>query len=138
MITWSGEPVALNATVVNNDTADPQGTLEYAWTASPDTGAVITDADQEDASVTITKAALTGDAAVVELTLAVTLPGIGTVSKSIEIDVYDDACLAAKSTDTVQLDNTDFDGNCITGLEDFAVIALNWLTNFEITEPVPK
>ena len=60
--TWTGEPVTVNATVVNNDPNEPkQMPLTYAWTADaislgdPSLTVDITNEDQEDATVTITK-----------------------------------------------------------------------------------
>ena len=144
MITWSGEPVALDATVVNNDSEDPQRTLSYLWSADvvsmDDTNLTIeiTNADQEDATVEITKTAPTGGKTLVTMTLAVTLEGEGPVSDSMTIDVYDDSCQAAKSVGTVEIDPTDFDDNCITNLADFAVLAADWLVDYELTEPVIK
>jgi hypothetical protein len=143
MISWSGQAVALDPNVVNNDTNEPQGTLTYLWTASPDgigdpnLDVAITDADQEDASVTITKTA-TGDATVVTMTLAVTLPGKDPVKDSMTIDVYDDACLAALDLGLAVIDPTDLDENCITNFADFAVLAATWLDDYALTGPVAK
>jgi hypothetical protein len=51
MITWSGEPIQLDATVVDDGASE----LSYLWTASPDYG-VVFDPDEyaEDPTVTIT------------------------------------------------------------------------------------
>jgi hypothetical protein len=144
-VTWSGEPVTLDPNVVNNDEY-PQRNLSYAWTASPSDGVVFTPNDGGDGSassalapsVTITKAANTGNATVVTLSLAVTLEGEGPILDTMTIDVYDDACLAAKATGSVGLDPTDFDANCITNLADFAEMALTWLVDYTLTEPIPK
>ena len=143
MITWSGQPVQLDPTVVNNDVNEPQGTLTYAWSAFPADGVVFNPAAgdpntsaAEAPEVTITKA--TANPSPVTLTLAVTLEGVGTLSDTMTIDVYDDACLAAKATGTVEIDSTDIDADCITGLADFAVVAADWLIDYEITEPVEK
>ncbi len=146
MITWSGEPVTMDPNVVNNDSNEPQGTLTYLWTAEPkgigdpNLDVAITDADQEDpnASVTITKTAPTGDATVVTMTLAVTLPGKDPVKDTMTIDVYDDACLAAEAVGTLVIDPTDLDGNCITNFEDFALMAITWLDDYTLTGPVAK
>jgi len=144
MISWSGQAVTMDANVVNNDTTEPQGTLAYLWTAEPDgigdpnLDVAITDADQEFASVTITKTAPTGDATVVTMTLAVTLEGKDPVTDTMTIDVYDDACLAAKAAGPVEIDPTDIDGNCITNFADFAVMATTWLDDYTLTGPVAK
>ena len=144
MISWSGAVVALDPNVVNNDTTEPQGDLEYLWTAEPDgigdpdLDVAITGAATENASVTITKAEPTGDATVVTMTLSVTLPGKDPETDSMTIDVYDDACLAAKAAGPVELDATDIDGNCITAFPDFAVMAATWLDDYTLTEAVAK
>jgi len=144
MISWSGGAVVMDPNVVNNDTAEPQGTLTYLWTADaasradPNLDVAITDADQEDATVTITKTAPTGDATVVTMTLAVTLEGKDPVTDTMTIDVYDDSCLAAKAAGLAAIDPTDFDENCITNFADFAVMATTWLVDYTLTAPEPK
>ena len=40
------------------------------------------------------------------------------------IEVYDDTCEAAQAAGAVMFDEGDFDGNCITNLEEFVVVAL--------------
>jgi hypothetical protein len=143
MVSWSGQAVQMDPNVVNNDTAEPQGTLTYLWTASPDgigdpnLDVAITGADTENASVTITKTA-TGDATVVTMTLAVTLEGKNPVKDSMRIDVYDDACAAALDLGLTTIDTTDLDGNCITAFPDFAVMAATWLDDYTLTEAVAK
>jgi hypothetical protein len=144
MISWSGQAVTMDANVVNNDTNEPQGTLTYLWTADaasvadPNLDVAITDANQEDATVTITKTAPTGDATVVRMTLAVTLEGKDPVKDTMTIDVYDDACLAAKAVGPVELDATDIDENCITNFVDFALMAITWLDDYTLTKAVAK
>jgi hypothetical protein len=144
MITWSGQAVTMDPNVVNNDTAEPQGTLTYLWTAEPNgigdpnLDVAITGADTENASVTITKTAPTGDATVVTMTLAVTLPGKNPVKDTMTIDVYDDACLAALGLGLATIDTTDLDGNCITAFPDFALMAATWLDDYTLTEAVAK
>jgi hypothetical protein len=54
------------------------------------------------------------------------------------IDVYDDACLAAKAVGPVEIDETDIDGNCITDFKDFALMAMTWLDDYALTESVAK
>jgi hypothetical protein len=53
-------------------------------------------------------------------------------------DVYDTACLAAKVTGTVVINNTDFNSDCTTNLEDFVEMARSWIRDYELTEPVEK
>jgi len=50
MITWSGEPVTLDATVRDGVTV-----VSYAWSAEPNDGVVFSDKTVEDPNVTITK-----------------------------------------------------------------------------------
>ena len=137
MITWSGQGVLLDPNVDNN--SDPVTALTYGWSANPETGVVFTpNANVEAPTVTITKAA--GDAAVVTLTLAVNNVGSGKddVTDTMTIDVYDDSCLAAKGAGPVELDPTDFNGNCITNFEDFAELALAWLYDYSLIAPEPN
>jgi len=59
MVTWSGQPVQLNPTVVNNDPCEPQAPLTFAWTAQPADGVVFDPGPNVEAPmVTITKPAL--------------------------------------------------------------------------------
>ena len=136
MITVSGLAVPLAPSIVNNDTAEPQGTLSYLWSAEPVDGVVFSpSAIVEAPTVTITKATLNPSPVV--LTLAVTLEGKDPVEDTMTIDLYNDACLAAKAGGT-ELDPTDFDESCITGLADFAGLAETWLEDYSLTEPVEK
>ena len=142
--TWSSEPVTMNATVTNN-TSDPVTALTYAWTVDAaslaDTNLTIEIAndDQEDATVTITKTAPTGDATVVTMTLAGNNAGSGKddVTDTMTIDVYDDSCLAAEAAGTVEFDPTDVNADCITNLKDFAELAAAWLVDYTLTAPEP-
>jgi hypothetical protein len=142
-ISWSGQAVTLDPNVVNNDEV-PQRTLSYAWTASPADGVVFIPNDGGEGStssdlapsVTITKAASTGDATIVTLTLAVTLEGEEPVLDTTTIDVYDDACKATKALGLAGDNPADFDENCIIGYGDLAEMAAKWLNNGGLTEPI--
>jgi hypothetical protein len=144
VITWSGEDVTLDPNVVNN-TSDPVTDLTYAWSADPNGtddpnfDVVFTpNANVEAPTVTITKAA--GDAVTVTLTLAVNNVDSGkpAVVDTMTIDVYDDSCLAAKAAGAVVFDPTDFNQDCITDFEDFAVMATIWFVDYTLTGPVAK
>ena len=145
MVSWSGQAVPINPTIVEAPGSDWTN-LTYLWTAEPDgigdpdLDVAITGADTENASVTITKAAPTGDATIVTMTLAVNDDGRADlpVTDSMTIDVYDDSCLAAKALGTVELDITDVDQDCITAFPDFAVMAAAWLSDYTLTGPVAK
>ena len=139
-IAWSGEPVTLSPVVVNNDTADPQGDLTIAWTAEPNGindpnfGVVITDGDIEGATVTVSKTAPTGGATFITMVLSVTLGDKETITSSMTIDVYDDACAAA-AVGTMVYDVSDFNRDCVTDLEDISMMAAAWLYDYKITAP---
>jgi len=138
-VTWSGEPVTLDPNVVNND-EDPQRNLSYAWAASPSDGVVFTPNDGGDGSsssalapsVTITKAGNTGDATEITLTLTVTLEGEDPVVDAMAVYVYDDSCEASKGIGSVVIGAGDFNGSCFTDLEDFAVLAADWLFDYAV------
>jgi hypothetical protein len=133
MITWSGEPVDLDATVEEGVTV-----LSYAWSATPAVG-VVFDPNEfvEDPTVTITKD--TDDPSPVKLTLEVD-DGINPPqSDIIMIDVYDNACKAARIGLSLAAENpTDLSGNCITELTDLAALLAGWLVDTGLTAPVPK
>ena len=135
MVTWSGQAVQLAPTVVNNDPAQP--TLSYLWSADPDDGVSFDpSAEVEVPTVTITKAP--GDKATVTLALTVTPEDSDPLTDSMKIDVYDTGCLAAKVTGTAVFNNTDFNTDCTTNLEDLVETARSWIRDYELTEPVEK
>lgn len=148
--TWSGQEVALDATVTNN-AGDPnfpetQPPLVYSWTAEPngigDPGldVVITGDTSEDAAITITKNTNIGDVVQVEVTLSVVNEGIDKPAKSasIIIDVYDNACLMGKDLGLIEIDSTDMNADCVTNLADFVLLAMDWMVDYAITAPVEK
>jgi len=139
MITWSGQGVLLDPNIVEAPGSD-WTSLTYLWTAVPADGVEFSDPDALAPTVTITKTAPTGDATVVTMTLAVNNEGRvePPVTDTMTIDVYDDACLAAKAVGPVELDPTDIDGNCITNFADFAVMATTWLDDYTLIAPEPK
>ena len=146
MITWSGQVVELDPNIVEKTGSDWTN-LTYLWTAEPngigdpDLDVAITNADTENASVTITKTAPTGDATVVTMTLAVNAEsreGEDPVTDFMTIDVYDDACTAAIGKGLAADNPTDFNENCITDFGDVAMLAAKWLTDHAFTEPVAK
>lgn len=142
-IIWSGETVTLDPTVVER-APTIWTNLTYVWTASPDTGVVITedginpdDTATKEAKVEITKTA--DNPSPVALTLSVYGQGIPLPMKdTLIINVYDDPCLAAKGADPASIDQADFDANCITQLSDYAVLAEKWLVDYALTEPAEK
>ena len=142
MITVSDLSVEMTPTVINNDTLDPQRDLTYEWSVS--TGDYTVDFAPDEfvlaPTVTITND-IPNDPATVELTLSVNLEGRPpkkAVKKRMSIDVYSDACKATKATGTIELDSTDVNADCITGLADFAAMAETWLEDYTLTAPAPK
>jgi len=132
MITWSGEPVELDATIEEGVTV-----VSYTWSADPAAG-VVFDPNEfvEDPTVTITKA--TDNPSTVKLTLEVD-DGINPPETDVVmIDVYDDACKAAIGAGLAAENPTDSDGNCITDLKDLGVLLSEWLVDTGLTEPKPK
>ena len=135
MISWSGQGVTLDPSFVEGYTP-----ISYAWTTNAPAGFTVEwDPSNivEAPTVTITKDAPTGDVTIVQVTLTAD-DGTGPEPDTMKIDLYDDNCQAAKATNTAELDPTDFDDNCITNLADFAVLAADWLVDYELTEPVIK
>ena len=144
MISWSGGSVPLDPNIFEVP-GSSWTDLTYLWSAEPNgigdpnLDVAITDADKEDASVTITKTA--GDAVTVALTLTVNNvgePPESAVTDTMTVDVYDNGCLAAEAAGTLVIDPTDIDENCITNFVDFAVMAATWLDDYTLTGPVAK
>jgi len=134
-ISWSGQSFTLDPNVVNNDEQVPQRALSYNWTADPSAGVVFSpNANVEAPDVTITKAAETGDAAGVTLTLEVTLGGEGSKSDTMAVYVYDDACGAGMASSCVLTGAGDLNGSCFTDMEDMGVLAGAWLNGFDTQE----
>jgi hypothetical protein len=78
---------------------------------------------------------------VVTLTLAVNNEGSARpdVKDTMKIDVYDDACEAARIGKGLGTDNPgDFNENCITDANDLAELAANWLTRGGLAGPILK
>ena len=98
-----------------------------------------TEADFDD--VWLTAEGPTPSPYVVTLTLAVNNEGSTRpdVEDTMTIDVYDDACEAARIGKGLAADNPgDFDGNCITDANDLAELATKWLDDTGLTGPVVK
>ena len=131
VVTWSAREVQLDGTVDDHGESD---VVTIAWSANPEDGVVFSDPSVEDPTVTITKA--TENPSIVTLTLFAQ-DGISSDEDTMKIEVYDTACLAAIG-EGEEYDVGDFDLNCATDLEDYAVIAEEWLVNSELTEPVEK
>jgi hypothetical protein len=138
-ISWSEEPVTLNdVEVTNNDLG--AGDLTLTWSAIPVAGVSIgfSDIHVEEPIVTITKSTPDDSTVFVLLKLTVTQSGKEYVESSMTIEVYDDACKAAVGIGTTVIGSSDFNANCVTGLEDLARMVANWLVDFSLTGSVDK
>ncbi len=139
-ITWSGNPVDPNGAITEKGTT-PWTNLTYLWTAVAPAGVTVqfdpVTADVKAPTVTITKDP--GDATTVMLILAVSGEGKpDPVTDIMTIDVYDDACLAMIGAgQEVTFDPGDVTEDCITNIEDFAVLATAWLDDYSLTAPAP-
>jgi hypothetical protein len=140
MVSWSAQETPL-APVVD----DAGSTLNFAWTADPTAGVVFTPNDGGDGStssveaptVTITKPA--GDMEIFKLELTISDGVDLLVRDSMTIEVYDDTCKAARLGMSLAEDNpTDLDGDCVTGIEDVAAVALKWLNDEGLASPQHK
>jgi hypothetical protein len=131
MITWSGQPVELDATIQDGVTV-----VSYAWSADPNDGVVFSDETVEDSTVTITKD--TDNPSTVKLTLTVNDEVNPPVTDSIRIDVYDDACKATIGKGLAADNPADISGDCKISLEDLAEMAAKWLNDTGLAGPQPK
>ena len=115
----------LNATVTDDGIPDPPGEIYYQWSVTDaPAGATVTfdpvAGDVEDPLVTFSEAGF------YELGLTVS-DGQLTNFGRVEIDVYSDACAAAKGQPGFSLLNGDIDEDCEVNFNDFALMAANWL-----------
>jgi alpha-galactosidase len=136
MISWSGQPVGLDATV-----EDGVAVVSYAWSAEspdPDNTTVVFDSSSiEDPTVTISKAA--GDPVSVALKLTVNDGENQPVTDIMTIKVYDDACEATRLGMSLAANNAaDISGDCEISLKDLAETAAKWLNDTGLAGPQPK
>jgi hypothetical protein len=130
MITVSGLNVPLAPSFL-----DGYIPTSYLWTTDAPAGfTVVFDPSATVEAPTVT---ITPDVPGNPNTVTVTLLTNGSDEDSMEIDVYDDACLATKAG-MVELDPGDFDADCDTDIEDFVEMAEDWLIDYELTEPAEK
>jgi len=137
MISWSGQPVELDATIEGGVTV-----VSYAWSAeSPDpdnnTTVVFDSSSIEDPTVTISKTA--DDPVSVALKLTVNGGENPPVSDIMTIKVYDDACEATRLGMSLAANNpADINGDCKISLEDLVGMAAKWLNDTGLAGPQPK
>ena len=131
MITVSGLAVPLAPSFIGGYTP-----TSYLWTTDAPAGFTVEwdpSATVEAPTVTITQ-----DTPSNPSTVTLTLLVNGSDEDTMKIDVYDDSCLAAEVTGTLELDPTDIDENCVTNMADFAGMAKTWLDDYTLTAPAPK
>ena len=64
---------------------------------------------------------------------------VGGVTDTMDIYVYEDACLAAAAAGMAEgYDASDINTDCTTDLADFAKVAAEWLDDYSATGPIPK
>ena len=130
MIAWSGQALRLNPSFGG------YSPTSFTWSGDPADGVEFApNANVEAPTVTITK--VTDNPSVVTISLVVD-GGAGLQGDTMEIDVYDTACLAAIGIGKRADNPTDLDGNCITNLSDIAIMAGTWLYNGTLTEAIIK
>jgi hypothetical protein len=144
MIIASELSVDMDATVVNRDTQDPNRLLSYEWTAIPSAGVVFEPNEFfEDPTVTITDPN-PNDPTTYKLTLSAQLinpsgPPEEAMANSMEIDLYADACKAEIAAGLAwPYDSGDVNTDCITALEDIAILAEKWFEEYALDEPAIK
>lgn len=134
MVTWSDEPVQLDPNLADLDDGDPQTSLNFAWSAHPSDGVVFTpNANVENPVVTITKPV--GPMNTFILTLTVDDGVNPAVKDTVTIDVYDDACKASIGIGLQNDHPDDLVINCVTDLEDLALMLNSWLVDTSLQSP---
>jgi hypothetical protein len=105
--------------------------------ADPNLVIVITNANQADATVTITNLdPTTVPVKTVTMLIDATTPYVADAD-SMTIDVYENSCAAAYGVDLIDTANIAGD-DCVTGLADLALVASTWLNDTSLTAPVEK
>lgn len=136
--TWSGEPVTLDdVTVVSNDPG--AGGLTLQWTTVPPVGVSVSIVGYTTAQpqITVTKP-LDDTMARVLCSLTVSQAGKDDVIANMWIHVYDDECNAALGIGSHTITQTDFNGDCITDMEDLYELVSNWMADFSLTGSFDK
>lgn len=123
--------VTMAPTVVDDGRPSPPAAYTVLWEeVVEDPNVVINTPTVEAATVTITR---TG-----AFTLRMTADDSElTGSDTVIINVYADACAAAKGAPGYVKDAGDFDNDCDVDLDDFMVMAADWLHSTALTAPLP-
>jgi PKD repeat protein len=101
--------------------------FEVALGGGLTTKVTFTDATDPHTAVTISEAGTY----VLKLTAT---DGNGSFSDQMEIVVYEEACQAKKAAGTWVANYYDRNGNCIVDMEDFTILAAEWLNSTALTE----
>ena len=138
-VTWLDQEVTLAAIVENPGGLD----LVYDWSyVDPgDTDITVTlVANNSNATLTVVDSTPSGQVINIPVQVSVTVVGETMdpiVSNTVNIEVHDTACLAARNGLGLSRE-TDLDGDCIIGLGDFAELAADWLVDYELKGPASK
>lgn len=132
--TWltNGTVDVTMAPVISDDgRPNPPGAYTVLWTeVADDPNVVINTPTAAAASVTITK---TGS---FTLQLAVNDSEL-TGADNVTVNVYADACLAAKGVPGYAKDTGDLDDDCDVDMDDFSTMAADWLQSTALPAPLP-
>lgn len=126
-VTWIGAPTQLDATITDEGVHTPT----LAWTSLPAAGIALSNPAAEDPVVT---ASAVGT---YTLTLTADDQNNAAVSDTITINVYTDACQAAR-TGMVTLYAADMVVDCKINLADLAVISGDWLVDYNLAVPAAR
>lgn len=130
-VTWTNEPVQLNATVSDTGTSP----LTITWTANNANVAFSPSANVEDPVVTVNPASFP---ATVTLTCSVKdALNSQTNTDTMVLEVYADACLAGRDgADLGTIYPMDVAAPfCVVNIADLVVFADDWLTDYTLTVP---
>ena len=133
MITWIDRSVDLTGTYED----DGKSPVKETWSSS-DPSAVFSPSDDGGVTGNAAVATVTVDAAgAVTLTFTVKDELNPAKSDDMIVTVYEDACEAARVGDNRAGNYPgDFNGDCIINLKDFAVLAVEWLTDYTLPGPI--
>jgi len=117
--------------LVTDDGRPVAATLLWTVTGEPSTGAatIITNPTQPGITVRATQAGA------YELTLTAN-DTVYTGSDTVSLTVYNDWCDALRTTGSLVPHETDYNGDCITDMRDFAILASEWMLKINDVVPV--
>ena len=136
-LTWAGEGVQLDAEIT--DLGIEFSTVHIEWSVPEDIAANVTFSPSANAEDPV----IVGDMHLPNTTVTCTVwdeaNGVELASSdTVVIDIAEDACQGARGgfprRDLIYLG--DYDGNCVIDIYDFAMVAVQWLDPYQMTEPI--